>query len=70
MGKRWIIVGPEPPLSIGLFVRGDAPAGRLHVLTLLFLGNGHGFFATITTGPDVSHGRPSHACRDRRFLAF
>jgi hypothetical protein len=53
-GQTMDIVGPEPPLSVGLFVHGDAPAGRLHVRTLLFLWNGHGFFATITTGPDVS----------------
>lgn len=53
-GQTMDIVGPEPPLSIGLFVHGDGSAGPLRVRTLLFLGSGHGFFATITIGPDVS----------------
>ena len=54
-GRTMDIIGPEPPLSIGLFAHGDGPAGPLHVRTLLFLVNGRGFFATITIGPDVSH---------------
>ena len=45
---------PAPPLSLGDFIHGSAPAGSATLDLMWFTGNGRTFLATIKTGPNVS----------------